>query len=154
MINMPKGAKVLKDLLSHKEKLEKVASSVKLKEECLAVIQRSLPQKEGNPGSFTLPCLIRPLCMTRSSTNELFTPFENSKREFRSSRKLFKTPGLDESSLPEFDLFSDLEENSKKEVAETMAETMEQYMSKTQARYRSGVTRPKIDDKDHFELKG
>ncbi|GJV11453.1 hypothetical protein Tco_1352994 [Tanacetum coccineum] len=31
MIHMPKGAKVLKDLLSHKEKLEKVASSVKLK---------------------------------------------------------------------------------------------------------------------------
>ncbi|GKC40056.1 hypothetical protein Tco_1052440 [Tanacetum coccineum] len=47
---MPKGAKVLKDLLSHKEKLEKVASSVKLSEECSAVIQRSLPQKEGVPG--------------------------------------------------------------------------------------------------------
>ncbi|GJX13715.1 hypothetical protein Tco_0205473 [Tanacetum coccineum] len=30
MIHMPKGAKVLKDLLSHKEKLKKVASSVKL----------------------------------------------------------------------------------------------------------------------------
>ncbi|GJT54777.1 DNA-directed DNA polymerase [Tanacetum coccineum] len=30
MIYMPKGAKVLKDLLSHKEKLEKAASSVKL----------------------------------------------------------------------------------------------------------------------------
>ncbi|GKC14858.1 hypothetical protein Tco_1011640 [Tanacetum coccineum] len=30
MIHMPKGAKVLKDLLSHKEKLEKDASSVKL----------------------------------------------------------------------------------------------------------------------------
>ncbi|GJR22607.1 reverse transcriptase domain-containing protein [Tanacetum coccineum] len=34
-----------------------------------------------------------------------------------------------------------------------MAETMEEYMSKTRADYRSGVTRPKIDDKDHFELK-
>ncbi|GKB90290.1 putative reverse transcriptase domain-containing protein [Tanacetum coccineum] len=61
MIHMPKGPKVLKDLLSHKEKLEKVASSVKLSEECSAIIQRSLPQKEGNPGSFTLPCLIGPL---------------------------------------------------------------------------------------------
>ncbi|GKC20380.1 reverse transcriptase domain-containing protein [Tanacetum coccineum] len=30
MIYMPKGAKVLKDLLSHKEKLEKATSSVKL----------------------------------------------------------------------------------------------------------------------------
>ncbi|GKB45880.1 reverse transcriptase domain-containing protein [Tanacetum coccineum] len=58
---MPKGAKVLKDLLSHKEKLEKAAFSVKLSEECSAIIQRSLPQKEGDPGSFTLPCLIGPL---------------------------------------------------------------------------------------------
>ncbi|GJX62609.1 reverse transcriptase domain-containing protein [Tanacetum coccineum] len=51
---MPKGAKVLKDLLSHKEK---ATSSVKLGEECSAIIQRSLPQKEGDPGSFTLPCV-------------------------------------------------------------------------------------------------
>ncbi|GKG26838.1 hypothetical protein Tco_0402541, partial [Tanacetum coccineum] len=45
-------------------------------------------------------------------------------------------------------------ENSKEEVAETMAETIEQYMSKTCADYGSGIARPKIDDKDHFELKG
>ncbi|GJU81035.1 hypothetical protein Tco_1283400 [Tanacetum coccineum] len=63
MIHMPKGAKVLKDLLSHKEKLKKAASSVKLSEECSAIIQRSLLQKEGDPGSFTLPCLIRPLAV-------------------------------------------------------------------------------------------
>ncbi|GKG53121.1 hypothetical protein Tco_0552389, partial [Tanacetum coccineum] len=48
-------------------------------------------------------------CMTRSLTKELFTPFENPEQEFRSSRKLFKTLSLDESSLPEFDLFYDLE---------------------------------------------
>nr|GEU52610.1 integrase, catalytic region, zinc finger, CCHC-type, peptidase aspartic, catalytic [Tanacetum cinerariifolium] len=30
---------------------------------------------------------------------------------------------------------------------------MEEYMSKTRADYGSGVTRPKIDDNDHFELK-
>ncbi|GKC60461.1 hypothetical protein Tco_1088059, partial [Tanacetum coccineum] len=35
-----------------------------------------------------------------------------------------------------------------------MAETMEQYMSKTRADYASGVARPKIKDKDTFELKG
>nr|GEW70037.1 hypothetical protein [Tanacetum cinerariifolium] len=57
--------------------------------------------------------------MRSSSTKELFTPFENPKREFRSSRKLFKTPSLDESNSP-FDLFSDLEEHSKEEVVETM----------------------------------
>ncbi|GJW97481.1 DNA-directed DNA polymerase [Tanacetum coccineum] len=62
MIHMPKGAKVLKDLLSHNEKLEKAASLVKLSEECSAIIQRSLPRK-GDPGSFTLPCLIGPLAV-------------------------------------------------------------------------------------------
>ncbi|GKA64793.1 hypothetical protein Tco_0764500 [Tanacetum coccineum] len=35
-----------------------------------------------------------------------------------------------------------------------MAETMEQYMSKPRADYGSDIARPKIDDKDHFELKG
>ncbi|GJZ84529.1 hypothetical protein Tco_0649868 [Tanacetum coccineum] len=35
-----------------------------------------------------------------------------------------------------------------------MAETMEHYMSKTRADYGSGVARPKIEDKDNFELKG
>ncbi|GJZ48653.1 hypothetical protein Tco_0602485 [Tanacetum coccineum] len=35
-----------------------------------------------------------------------------------------------------------------------MAETMERYMSKTRADYGSGVARPKIEDKDNFELKG
>ncbi|GJS63053.1 DNA-directed DNA polymerase [Tanacetum coccineum] len=63
MIHITKGAKVLKDLLYHKEKLEKAASSVKLSDECFAIIQRSLPQKEGDPRSFTLPCLIRPLAV-------------------------------------------------------------------------------------------
>ncbi|GJU64738.1 hypothetical protein Tco_1246573 [Tanacetum coccineum] len=91
--------------------------------------------------------------MTRSSTNELFTPFKDPEREFRSSRKHFKTLSLDELRSPDFNLFSD-QEYSEEEVAKTMAETMEQYMSKTQADYGSGVARPKIEDKDNFELKG
>ncbi|GKE32660.1 hypothetical protein Tco_1451982 [Tanacetum coccineum] len=78
--------------------------------------------------------------MTRSSTKKLFTPF--------------KTLSLDESRSPDFDLFSDQEEYSEEEVAETMAESMEQYMSKTRADYGLGVARLKIEDKDNFELKG
>nr|GEW15392.1 hypothetical protein [Tanacetum cinerariifolium] len=70
------------------------------------------------------------------------------------NRKHFKTLSLDESRLPNFDLFSDQEEYSKEEVAETVAETMEQYMNKTRTDYGSGVARPKIEDKDNFELKG
>ncbi|GJS14272.1 zf-CCHC domain-containing protein [Tanacetum coccineum] len=45
-------------------------------------------------------------------------------------------------------------ENSEEEESKTMAETMEQYMSKTRADYGSGVVRPKIKHKDNFELKG
>ncbi|GKB35713.1 hypothetical protein Tco_0880655 [Tanacetum coccineum] len=69
-------------------------------------------------------------------------------------KKLLKTLSLDESRSPEFNLFSDLEEYSEEEVVETMAETMEQYMSKTRVDYGSRIARPKIDDKDSFELKG
>ncbi|GJX73324.1 reverse transcriptase domain-containing protein [Tanacetum coccineum] len=92
--------------------------------------------------------------MTRSSTKELFKPFKDLEREFRSSRKHFKTLSLDKSRSPDFDLFSNQKEYSEEEVAEIMAETIEQYMSKTRADYGSGVARPKIEDKDNFELKG
>ncbi|GKB51203.1 hypothetical protein Tco_0901956 [Tanacetum coccineum] len=44
--------------------------------------------------------------------------------------------------------------NLEEEVAETMAQTMEKYISKTRADYGSGVSRPKIEEKDNFELKG
>ncbi|GJU93064.1 homeodomain-like protein [Tanacetum coccineum] len=85
------------------------------------------------------------VCMTRSSTKELLTPFKEPEREFRSSRKLFKTLSLDESRLPEYNLFFDLEENSEEEFTEIMVETMDQYMSKTRANYGSGIAGPKID---------
>ncbi|GJS75760.1 hypothetical protein Tco_0725641 [Tanacetum coccineum] len=93
------------------------------------------------------------LCMTRSSTNELFTPYKEPEREFRSSRRHFKTLSLDELRSPDFNLLSD-QEYSEEEEAEAMAETMEQYMSKTRTDYGSGVARPKIKEKDSFELKG
>ncbi|GJS84598.1 hypothetical protein Tco_0751139 [Tanacetum coccineum] len=70
----------------------------------------------------------------------------------QSSRRHFKTLSLDESRSPDFNLFSD-QEDSKGDEAETMAETIEQYMSKTRTDYGSGVVRPKIKDKDNFELK-
>ncbi|GJX28271.1 hypothetical protein Tco_0236350 [Tanacetum coccineum] len=92
--------------------------------------------------------------MTRSSTKELFAPLDNPKRVFCSKRRLFETPGLVESSSTEFDLFSDIEECSKEEATEVMAETMKQYTSKTSGDYGSGVTRPKMDGNGHFELKG
>nr|GEX49122.1 reverse transcriptase domain-containing protein [Tanacetum cinerariifolium] len=68
------------------------------------------------------------------------------------AKKYFKTLSLDELRSPDFNLFSD-QEYSEEEVAKTMAETMEQYMSKTRADYGLGVARPKIENKDNFELK-
>nr|GEU42406.1 putative reverse transcriptase domain-containing protein [Tanacetum cinerariifolium] len=84
------GAKVPKDLLSHKEKLEKVASSVKLSEECSAIIQ----PKEGDLGSFTLPCLIRPLAVK----NALADLGENSQLSVVISSTLF---GVEKAKLLE-----------------------------------------------------
>ncbi|GKB03159.1 gag-pol polyprotein, partial [Tanacetum coccineum] len=92
---------------------------------------------------------IKDICMIRSSTNELFTPFKDPEREFRSSRRHFKTLSLDELRSPDFNLFFD-QENSEEEEAVTM----EQYMSKTRADNGSGVVMPKIEDNDKFELKG
>nr|GEX44734.1 hypothetical protein [Tanacetum cinerariifolium] len=92
--------------------------------------------------------------MTRSLTKELFITFKNPRGEFCSLRKFFNTPSLDELSSPEFDLFSYLEEHSKEEVIGTMEKCMEEYMCKTRGDYGLGVTRPKIDAKDHFVLKG
>nr|GEV96120.1 hypothetical protein [Tanacetum cinerariifolium] len=74
--------------------------------------------------------------MTRSSTNELFTPYKEPEQEFRSSRRLFKILSLDELRLPDFNLLSK-QEYSEEEIAKTMAEIMKQYMSKTRADYGS-----------------
>ncbi|GKD34794.1 hypothetical protein Tco_1250303 [Tanacetum coccineum] len=72
----------------------------------------------------------------------------------RTTSCFFRQTGLSlYSTSPDFNLLSD-EEYSKEEEEEEMAETMEQYMSKTRTDYGSGVARPKIDNKDHFELKG
>ncbi|GJW70500.1 reverse transcriptase domain-containing protein [Tanacetum coccineum] len=65
----------------------------------------------------------------------------------------FKTLSLDELRSPDFNLLSD-QEYSEEEEAETMAETIEQYISKTRANYESGVVRHKFENKDSFEIKG
>ncbi|GJX18994.1 hypothetical protein Tco_0221671 [Tanacetum coccineum] len=62
--------------------------------------------------------------MTRSSTKELFTPYKEPEREFRSLRRHFKTLSLDELRSPDFNLLSD-QGYSEEEEEEAMAETME-----------------------------
>ncbi|GJY47105.1 retrovirus-related pol polyprotein from transposon TNT 1-94, partial [Tanacetum coccineum] len=66
---------------------------------------------------------------------------------------LFQTLSLDDIRLHDFNLLSD-QEYLKEEEGEAMAETMEQYMSKTRTDYGLGVARPKINNKHQFELKG
>ncbi|XP_027348058.1 uncharacterized protein LOC113859499 [Abrus precatorius] len=54
---MPSYAKFMKELLSKKRKLEN-DKTIPLTEECSAILQRKLPQKLKDPGSFSIPCSI------------------------------------------------------------------------------------------------
>nr|GFB88025.1 reverse transcriptase domain-containing protein [Tanacetum cinerariifolium] len=55
LILMPKYQKMLKSLLSNKEKLQELANTP-LNENCSAVILRKLPEKLRDPGKFLIPC--------------------------------------------------------------------------------------------------
>ncbi|KAK6147887.1 hypothetical protein DH2020_018799 [Rehmannia glutinosa] len=54
---MPNYAKFMKDVMSRKRRLE-AYETVNLTEECSAILQRKLPQKLRDPGSFTITCTI------------------------------------------------------------------------------------------------
>nr|GEW24428.1 reverse transcriptase domain-containing protein [Tanacetum cinerariifolium] len=55
LILIPKYQKMLKALLSNKEKLLELANTP-LNENCSAVILKKLPEKLGDPGKFIIPC--------------------------------------------------------------------------------------------------
>ncbi|XP_039135705.1 uncharacterized protein LOC120273124 [Dioscorea cayenensis subsp. rotundata] len=55
---MPKYAKFMKDLLTNNRKLEEL-ETIALPRNCSAMIQRMLPKKLTDPGSFIIPCVIR-----------------------------------------------------------------------------------------------
>nr|GEW61873.1 reverse transcriptase domain-containing protein [Tanacetum cinerariifolium] len=55
LILMPKYQKMLKALLSNKEKLQELVNTP-LNENCSAVILKKLPEKLGDPGKFLIPC--------------------------------------------------------------------------------------------------
>ncbi|KAL0411764.1 UNVERIFIED_CONTAM: hypothetical protein Slati_3766100 [Sesamum latifolium] len=54
---MPSSAKFLKEVLLNKRKWEE-GETVKLNEECSAILQNKLPSKLKDPGSFSIPCTI------------------------------------------------------------------------------------------------
>ena len=74
LTQMSHYAKFMKDILSKKRKIaeERVVSLIAT---CNAVIQRSLPKKMQDPGSFTIPCTIgnskmgKELCDSRANIN-------------------------------------------------------------------------------------
>nr|GEW12460.1 reverse transcriptase domain-containing protein [Tanacetum cinerariifolium] len=55
LVLMPKYQKILKALLSNKEKLQELANT-HLNENCSAVILKKLPEKLGDPGKFLISC--------------------------------------------------------------------------------------------------
>ena len=71
---MPSYVKFMKEILSNKRKMEDY-ETVALTEECSAIIQKKLPQKLRDSGSFTIPCTIgnfhceRALCELGASIN-------------------------------------------------------------------------------------
>lgn len=54
---MPSYVKFLKDIISKKRRLGEF-ETVSLTEECSAILQKKLPPKLKDPGSFTIPCTI------------------------------------------------------------------------------------------------
>ncbi|XP_022877041.1 uncharacterized protein LOC111395291 [Olea europaea var. sylvestris] len=71
---MPSYVKLMKDIFSNKKRLEEY-ETVALTEECSAILQKKLPPKLKDPGSFTIPCSIgnsmfeRVLCDLGASIN-------------------------------------------------------------------------------------
>ncbi|GJY43419.1 reverse transcriptase domain-containing protein [Tanacetum coccineum] len=55
LAHMPKFAKMIKDLLTNKEKLLEIANTP-VNENCSAVILKKLPEKLGDTGRFLIPC--------------------------------------------------------------------------------------------------
>ncbi|XP_073307153.1 uncharacterized protein [Primulina huaijiensis] len=71
---MPNYSKFIKDVMSKKRKLQEFGT-VKLTKECSDILQKKLPTKLKDPGSFTIPCFIgsskcsRALCDLGASIN-------------------------------------------------------------------------------------
>ncbi|XP_057249960.1 uncharacterized protein LOC104891359 [Beta vulgaris subsp. vulgaris] len=57
LMQIPSYSKLLKEIMSKKKKLEKY-ETIALSEECSAMIQKKLPPKLKDPGSFSIPCTI------------------------------------------------------------------------------------------------
>nr|GFB73901.1 reverse transcriptase domain-containing protein [Tanacetum cinerariifolium] len=68
LAQMPKYAKLLKDLLKNKEKLEDLANTL-LNAICSAILLKKLPENLGDPGKFLIPCFLKDLDVCNALTN-------------------------------------------------------------------------------------
>ncbi|GJV97312.1 hypothetical protein Tco_1548889 [Tanacetum coccineum] len=79
LVLIPKYQKMLKSLLSNKEKLLELANTP-LNENCSAIILKKLPEKLGDPGKFLIPCGFSELkCKALAYLDNLYTGW-NRKR--------------------------------------------------------------------------
>ncbi|XP_021739701.1 uncharacterized protein LOC110706092 [Chenopodium quinoa] len=62
---IPSYAKILKDMLSNKKKLEENAT-LALTAECSAILQNTLPKKLGDPGSYSIPVKLEDIEINRA----------------------------------------------------------------------------------------
>ncbi|XP_070049332.1 uncharacterized protein [Nicotiana tomentosiformis] len=91
---MPAYAKFLNEIFTKKMKIEET-SVVNLTEHCSAILQNKLPQKCGDPGSFTIPCSLgtlnfdKSLCDSAASINlmplSIYRKLENELGEIKSA---------------------------------------------------------------------
>ncbi|WP_338309901.1 hypothetical protein, partial [Bradyrhizobium sp. TM233] len=63
---MPIYAKFMKDILSKRRKLSEVDETILMTEECSAILQRKMPKKRRDPGSFTIPVEIEGLTVVEA----------------------------------------------------------------------------------------
>ncbi|GJZ51909.1 uncharacterized mitochondrial protein-like protein [Tanacetum coccineum] len=154
-----------KTMLKSFEALQKHAMYLELAlQKCKEQIKNDKAFKENQSNVFLKERVIPTTSVSRPSLKsnrmEDRVMSNNSKRKkqevedhHRIFKRHFKTLCLDELRSSDFNLLSN-QEYSKEEEAEAMAETMDQYMSKTWTNYGSGVARLKIENRDQFELKG
>ena len=57
LAQMPNYVRFMKEIMSNKKKLD-MYGTVNLSENCNEIIQRKLSEKQRDPGSFTIPCVI------------------------------------------------------------------------------------------------
>jgi len=65
---MPSYTKFLKEIPSNKRKLQEHAM-VFFREECSAILQNKLPPKFEDPGSFSIPCAVGDVLISRALCN-------------------------------------------------------------------------------------